>query len=139
MRKKYKIPYLIILTILLFACNSSDRFIPYVRLDIHYNIISELGNPLPGNFVLMDGGVNGLIVYCEAIGEYHVYDRTCRQYPEHNKQVEKLDDFEGIFECPECQSRYWIEDGAYPLQGPATFSLHEYLSVVQGDLLHVYN
>lgn len=120
-------------------CDSSEYRIPYVRVDLHLNIIGELGNPAPTTSVLIDGGVNGLIVYREDYDVFHVYDRTCTLYPEHNEKVMPDDDFDGVFTCPECKSKYLLLNGAIPIEGPATFGLHEYYSVIDGDLLHVYN
>ncbi|MCA1746602.1 MAG: hypothetical protein LC655_02825 [Bacteroidales bacterium] len=120
-------------------CDTGGYRIPYVQVDLHLNIISELGNPAPQSSTLVKGGVNGLIVYREDYGNFQVYDRTCTLYPEHNEAVEPDENFDGVFTCPECKSKYLMLSGADPLEGPATFPLHKYLSVVDGDLLHVYN
>lgn len=127
------------LVLLTTRCDDGGYRIPYVRVDLHLNIISELGNPAPGSSTPVNGGANGLIVYREDFGLFHVYDRTCTLYPEHNKAVEADENFNGVFTCPECKSKYLLLNGADPLEGPATFPLHEYYSVVDGNLLHVYN
>jgi hypothetical protein len=141
MRKPLKILLLLIpLVFMSVKCETNGYRIPYVRVDLHLNIISELGNPALNTSTLVKGGVNGLIVYRgDDFGTFHVYDRTCTLYPEHNVAVEADENFEGIFTCPECGSKYILLNGANPLEGPATFPLHEYYSVVEGDLLHVYN
>ena len=131
--------FTIALVLLSTNCDTGGYRIPYVLVDLHLNIISELGNPAINSSTLIDGGVNGLIVYREDFGLFHVYDRTCTLYPEHNTAVEPDEDFEGVFICPECKSRYLLLTGAEPLEGPATFPLHEYYSRVDRDLLHVYN
>lgn len=128
------------ISVLFFArCDTGGYHIPYVRVDLHLNIISELGNPALNSTILVNGGANGLIVYREDFGLFHVYDRTCTQYPEHNAAVLEDEDFDGVFTCPECKSKYLLLTGADPIEGPATFPLHEYYSRVDGDLLHVYN
>jgi hypothetical protein len=127
------------LVLLSTKCDTGGYRIPYVDVDLHLNIVSELGNPAPQSSTLVNGGVNGLIVYREDYGIFHVYDRTCTLYPDHNEAVEQDKDFEGVFTCPECKSKYLLLSGADPLEGPATFPLHEYYAVVDGDLLHVYN
>ena len=121
------------------GCETTNYRIPYVRVDLHLNIISELGNPPLNGYVMIDGGVNGLIVFREDFDLFHVYDRTCTLYPDHNERVEQDEDFEGVFTCPECKSRYLLLTDADPIEGPASFGLYEYPSVVDGDLLHVYN
>ena len=140
MTVKLKIWTLLLFPVILFTkCDTGGYQIPYVRVDLHLNIISELGNPALTSSTLIEGGVNGLIVYREDFGLFHVYDRTCTQYPEHNAAVAADDDFDGVFTCPECKSKYLLSMGADPIEGPATFPLHEYFSRVDGDLLHVYN
>ncbi len=113
--------------------------IPYVRVDLHLNIISELGNPAQFTFKLIDGGVNGIIIYRGVDDEFYAYDRTCTLWPEHNEQVAEDDVWGGVFTCPECESRYQLLNGAEPLNGPATFGLKQYYTVIDGSLLHVYN
>lgn len=128
------------LALLFTKCDTGDYQIPYVRVDLHLNIISELGNPAVGSITLVNGGANGLIVYREDFGLFQVYDRTCTMYPEHNVAVVEDENFLDIlFTCPECESKYLLLTGADPIEGPATFPLHEYYSRVDGDLLHVYN
>ena len=131
--------FIVLLVLLSTKCDTGGYRIPYVRVDLHLNIISELGNPALNSSTLVNGGVNGLIVYREEFGLFRVYDRTCTLYPEHNVAVDADDDFDGVFTCPECKSKYLLLNGADPLEGPATFPLHEYYSVVDGDLLHIYN
>ncbi len=121
------------------GCEKSGYHIPYARVDLNLNIISELGNPAISTYKLWNGGANGLIIYREDYGIFHVYDRTCTRYPDHNAAVEPDEDFEGVFTCPECKSRYLLLTGAEPFEGTATFPLFEYVSRVDGDLLHIYN
>ncbi len=140
MKRGIKILFFIVpLVILSTKCDTGGYRIPYVRVDRHLNIIAELKNPALNSSTLVDGGVNGLIVYREDYGRFHVYDRTCTLYPEHNVAVEADTSFVDVFTCPECKSKYLLLLGADPFEGPATFPLHEYYSVVEGDLLHVYN
>lgn len=131
---------MIVATTLLSNGCETDRFIlPNVDVDLHLNIVSELGNPALFSSTLVDGGVNGLIVYREDYNIFHVYDRTCAMFPEHNAAVVEDSSFSGVFTCPECGSKYLLTNPGYPLEGPAAYFLHEYYSVVEGDLLHVYN
>jgi hypothetical protein len=140
MLKTLKIWFLILpLFFLSTKCETGGYKIPYARVDLHLNIISELGNPSLNTHTLIDGGVNGLIVFREDFDLFHVYDRTCTLYPEHIEAVAPDSTFDGVFTCPECNSRFLLLTGAEPLDGPATFPLHEYFSRVEGDLLHVYN
>ena len=138
--KKLRILRLFLPLLLLGAsCETTGYQIPYVLVDLHLNIVGELGNPAIATSMEIKGGVNGLIVYREDFGLFHVYDRTCSRFPDHNAAVEPDDEFDGVYTCPDCGSKYLMLTGAEPIEGPATFPLHEYLSVVEGDILHVYN
>lgn len=140
MKRTLKIWLLVLpLVFLSTKCETGGYQIPYVRVDLHLNIVGELGNPANGSWKLVDGGVHGLIVYREDFDLFHVYDRICTEYPEHIDTVAPDPEFTGVFTCPECESRYMLLNGAEPFSGPATFGLHEYYSVVEGDLLHIYN
>ncbi len=119
--------------------NNGGLEIPYVQVDLHLNIYGELGNPAIGSYTLVDGGVNGIIIYREDLDVFHAYDRTCTLWPDHNAQVQPDEKFEGVFTCPECGSQYLLLTGADPISGKATFGLKEYYTVVDGSLLHVYN
>jgi len=140
MLKRFKIIHILVpLLFLSTQCENSGYQIPYERVDLHLNIISELGNPALNTVAVVDGGVSGLLVFREDFGIFHVYDRTCTQYPDHIESVEPDAEFDGVYTCPECKSKYLLLTGADPIEGPATFPLHEYFSRVDGDLLHVYN
>ena len=140
MTRRLKILFILLpLVFLSTHCENTGYQIPYERVDLHLNIVSELGNPALNSQLLIDGGVNGLIIFREDYDIFRVYDRTCTQYPDHIEAVGPDEDFEGVFTCPECESRYLLLTGAEPIEGPATFPLHEYFSRVEGDLLHIYN
>src|SRR6056297_775048 len=131
--RKIKIWTLLLPLVLLSTkCETGGYQIPYVRVDMNLNIISELGNPALNSTTLIDGGANGLIVYREDFGLFHVYDRTCTQYPQHDTAVYPDETFDGVFTCPICESKYLLLTGADPIEGPATFPLHEYYSRVNG-------
>mgnify|MGYP006285411363 FL=1 len=121
-------------------CDTNNgREIPYVRVDLHLNLYGELGNLPVGTLKVVDGGVNGIIIYRAEYNLFYAYDRTCTLWPDHNEQVKEDEEFSGVFTCPECQSKYLISQGADPIAGPATFGLKEYYTVLDGSLLHVYN
>ena len=121
-------------------CETSKGYeIPYILVDLHLGIYGELGNPGIGTSVEVSGGVNGIIIYREDLDIYHAYDRTCTLWPEHNEKVAEDTDFVGLYVCPECKSQYLLLLGADPIEGPATFGLKEYRTVIDGGLLHVYN
>ncbi len=141
MRKIFKIWLLVIpMALMSVKCDTGGYRIPYVEIELYLNIVSELGNPIPDSYTLINGGVNGLIVYLGNDDLFHVYDRTCTLYPAHDVAVVPDSNFVGIFTCPECKSKYIISSGAEPYEGPATYPLHEYHSQVIGEhILKVIN
>lgn len=141
MKKWLKILMIILpITFLSSMCETNNGLvIPYIRVDLHLNIYGELGNPAPTTYKLIEGGISGIIIYCEDIGVYHAYDRTCTQWPDHSIQVAEDSVFSGVFTCSECESQYLLLTGADPISGPATFGLKEYYTAIDGSLLHVYN
>jgi hypothetical protein len=94
-----------------------------------YNELQGIGEL---SYILVDGGVNGLIVYRETGNIFHVYDRTCTQWPEHNAAVEDDESGSFVLVCPECGSQFSILLNAEPIKGPAVFGLKEYVSSFDG-------
>ncbi|MEZ5072850.1 MAG: hypothetical protein R2751_18335 [Bacteroidales bacterium] len=124
------------------ACETNrGQLIPYVSVNIPLLLYADLGTLGVGECRTIDGGVNGIILYREADLVFHAYDRTCTQYPDHSTGVEESETFEGIYTCPDCGSTYIIVNGATPdgNSGPAKYSLVEYPTSIQGDVLLIRN
>jgi hypothetical protein len=116
----------------------TDRgeIIPYVKVDEYFLIYSDLYDLGVLETKFVPGGVNGLVIYRESDLEFKAYDRTCTRWPAHNAAV--VDDTLALA-CPECGSIYLPSLGAAPISGPAVHPLFEYNTVLQGDVLHVFN
>lgn len=102
-------------------------------------LYADLGDMGIGTTKLIDGGVNGIVLYRESDLVFHAYDRTCTMFPEHNEAVVEDPTFFGVFNCPECESSYLLMNGGEPNSGPAQYGLVEYHASIQGDVLHIYN
>lgn len=141
--KKWPKILLILLPVVFLSsmCETNNEYdIPYVRVNENLLLYGDLQGIGPGQSITVNGGVNGLIIYCEDLYTYHAYDRTCTQWPDHNEAVMPDADFTDIvYTCPECGSQYLLTQNADPISGPAVFGLHKYYSVLDGDILHVYN
>lgn len=120
--------------------NNPGEIIPYVRVDRNLHLLSPplvyLGD---GMSTLIEGGVNGIIVYRAADLNYQAYDRTCTLWPVHNAAVIPDSTFEGVFECPECGSQYLLLNEGQVSHGPAVYPLVRYNTSITGDYLHIYN
>jgi hypothetical protein len=137
--------YLIALSILILpvlfspSCQTHrGEIIPYVKVDEYFLIYSDLYDLGVLGTKFVRGGVNGIVLYRESDFVYRAYDRTCTLWPEHNAAV--VDDTLAL-RCPECGSVYIPSLGAMPdsKSGPAVYGLIEYKTVVQNDVLHVFN
>lgn len=122
------------------SCESNKgQLIPVVKVDIYLLLYADLGDMGIGTSKLINGGVNGIVLYRESDLEFYAYDRTCTMFPEHDKAVSENATFFGVYECPECESTFLLMNGAEPNSGPARYPLVQYHTSIQGDVLHIYN
>lgn len=84
---------------------------------------------------------NGLIIYRRDITKYEVYDITCTfQAQTDYCSLERNPDYEGVFDCPCCQSRFiYNSDGYYAIDGPAAQPLKRYPVFIQANSLVIRN
>ncbi|MFO7932624.1 MAG: hypothetical protein R6U78_00975 [Bacteroidales bacterium] len=122
------------------SCETNrGKLIPYVEFDIYLLLYADLAGVGIGDTKVIEGGVNGIVIYRESDLEFHAYDRTCTLWPEHDAAVVEDSAFFGVYECPVCGSTYLLMNGGEPNSGPAQYPLVEYKSTISGDLLHIYN
>jgi hypothetical protein len=123
------------------SCESNKRqIIPYVQVHVDLDLYAELGTlGIGSTMVIPDEGYRGIILYREDDMIFHAYDMTCTEYPKHDAGVVRDSIFDGVYTCPECDSRFVIINGAYPDSGPAEFPLVEYRTSIQGNLLIISN
>ena len=123
------------------SCESNRRqIIPYVQVHLDLDLYAELGTLGIGTtMVIPNEGYKGIVLYREDDMLFHAYDMTCTEYPEHDAGVVRDTIFDGVYTCPDCDSRYVIINGAYPDPGPAEFPLVEYQTRIQGNLLLITN
>lgn len=123
------------------ACKKEERGgVPLTGVDIQINI----NNPsyadlaVPGGWLYLTGGSQGLIVYRQSVENFVVHDRHCPYQPAELCRVE-VDSTEVIARdngC--CQSAFLITDGSV-VQGPASLSLQRYNTTFNGTVLRIYN
>ena len=123
------------------SCETNrGQIIPYVHVHVDLDLYAELGNMGIGTTrIIPNEGYRGIVLYQEAFQSFYAYDMTCTEYPEHDKAIVRDTVFDGVYKCPECDSRYVIINGAYPDSGPAEFPLVEYRTSIQGNLLLITN
>lgn len=133
---------LLFLSVLISTSCESNRgqIIPYVQVYVDLDLYAELGNMGIGTTrIIPNEGYRGIVLYRETDLGFYAYDMTCTEYPEHDRAVVRDTIFDGVFKCPQCDSRYVIINGAYPDSGPAEFPLVEYHTNIQGNLLLISN
>ena len=114
--------------------------IPPVTVDISINV----NNPsyadlaVPGGWLYMSGGSQGLIVYRVSNNEFAAMDRHCPYQAQDLCRV-YVDDSEVIArDTACCHSAFLITDGSV-VEGPAALNLQRYNTTFNGTTLRIYN
>lgn len=124
----------IIFITLFVRCDKNETPFPYVSIYANLSLDTQLGNMLVGNYVTVDGyGIGGLIIYRFDQNQFLTFDRACTYEAEHTCILE---DDESMFECPCCQSSFWmvnsVDIAGTVYQGPASYSLKKYDTTFDG-------
>lgn len=132
----------------LFACSSSDDgrtqnpYLPNYGFDTQNQINTSLPQysslTLPGNYITLDYGINGFVLYHVGGGQY-----TCFELTDPNHHVSNCSalSLEGIFVTCGCSdaNTYDIVTGL-PADGTeGEYTLKPYRIEVNGSIIRVYN
>ena len=123
------------------GCKKEQRGgVPLTPIDISINV----NNPayadvsVPGGWIYLSGGSQGLIVYRASTDNFVVMDRHCPYQPAEFCRV-FVDDTEIMArDTACCQSAFSIVDGTV-IQGPAALNLQRYNTTFNGTILRIYN
>ncbi|MCB9169634.1 MAG: hypothetical protein H6597_00175 [Flavobacteriales bacterium] len=126
---------------LLFACRKDEQGgVPYTQVDFTINV----NNPayvdiqVPGGWLYLTGGSQGILVYRKSQDEFMAYDRHCPYQPANDCRV-SVDSTEVIARDADCcGSAFLILDGSVT-QGPAATCLQQYHTLFNGTSLRIYN
>jgi len=123
----------------LYSCDKDHDRIPYVYVNIQKSLDDPELNGLliPGNFVYLTGGVNGIILYRLNNEEFMAWERTCPYQPVNNCKI-TIDDTNIFGVCPCCESKYSILDGTAQ-EGPSSYPLKSYQTYFDGLNIRIYN
>jgi nitrite reductase/ring-hydroxylating ferredoxin subunit len=131
----------VIIGILFLASCSQDLSDDNIPLAHFPDIVINLS--LPSNIALAskggikalnDGGVRGIIIYCEEYGIYHAYERNCSLSPNEACATVNVDP-SGLFLIdPCCTSSFNLTTGE-PIGGPAWRPLRKYETIAHGSEL----
>jgi nitrite reductase/ring-hydroxylating ferredoxin subunit len=128
-------------SLLPFGCRKANSGgVPPVNVDISINVNnpSYVDIAVPGGWIYLSGGSQGLIVYRSSMDEFVALDRHCPYQPSDLCRV-FVDDTEVIARdtlC--CSSAFVITDGSV-VEGPAALNLQRYNTSFNGTTLRIYN
>ena len=136
-----KFNYILIISILIFSCNSKNDFIQnvYVNETVPLNLPEYSEILIPGNSIFVEGGVEGIIIYHGVGEDYKVYDRNCSYEP--SLACSHIDSVNsGIAYCGCCTSAFLISNTGEPINAPALLSLKKYnWSLDNNNVLRIFN
>lgn len=123
--------------------------IPYVNVNLQIDINDPRYlalNPYGGYLEIKNYGNKGLVLYHNFDDTYSCYDRTCSYEPSNPCAKVEIEESGFYLQCgqtvngkfePCCGSKF-LWDG-FPTDGPALYSLREYMVYKNGNLLTITN
>lgn len=121
--------YALLLGALLFACRGktpTDQ-VPNVPVDFQLNLLLPTYSRLQlvGQYVYLDGGYRGIVLYRADLERLLAYDRACTYAPSQACHQVRVDDSLMVLQCACCSSRFTLWDGSAQ-RGPAGWPLRAY-------------
>ncbi len=112
----------------------------FVDLVLYLNLPSYSTLGTPNNWVYINGGNRGIIVYRKSESEFIATDRICTYDPDNSSATLQVQTNNITAIDNGCGSKFQITDGAVT-QGPASCSLVKYHTEydASANTLHIYN
>jgi hypothetical protein len=136
-----KLGRILIISTLIFSCNSEDDFIQNVYVnelvDLSLPEYSEIATS--GSSIFVDGGAEGIIIYHGVGNNYKVYDRNCSYEP--SLACSHIDSVNsGIAYCGCCTSAFLISNTGEAINAPALLPLKAYhWNLGNNNILRIFN
>jgi nitrite reductase/ring-hydroxylating ferredoxin subunit len=139
--KSVLFPVLLSISFLL-SCDKNHSQIPNVYVDIYIDLTDPLYSDiqLPGKYVYVTGGVNGIIIYRSSSDEFNAFERTCPFDPDCGKVYVDEANYTAV-DSVCCGSEFsLLIDGAVT-QGPSLYPLKLYACTydLNSNMLHITN
>jgi hypothetical protein len=117
--KTGKILILVLLISLFFQCKNNKNPVPDVYVDFYINIEDPVYSSvkIPGNYLYLKGGVNGIILYHTVDDRYKAFERTCTYDPDCGIVSVKEDKFTAV-DSVCCGSEFSLLVDGVVTQGP---------------------
>ena len=125
---------LVFLFLSFFACDEKQNPVPNVYVDFEVNLNDPQFNTviIPGNYIYLTGGVNGIILYHTVDDQYKAFDRTCTYDPECGKVYVSEDQLKAV-DTVCCGSVFSLLVDGIVEQGPAEFPLKQYQCIYNSN------
>jgi hypothetical protein len=136
--KKNKI-LLLLLVVGAQAYGQADEPIPIVafsQIIVNMNFPQYRALKNEGGFVEIEGGVRGIIVYCESTNNYIAYERDCPYSPRDPCAQVGVDMSRLFMSDFCCGSTFNFSDG-YPTKGPASRPMRKYRTSLSGSTITI--
>ena len=135
--------YILILLFFFSTCNTKDDYIQeiYVNIFIDLNLPEYSDLQVSGNFIFIEGGVEGIIIYHGVGSDYKVYDRNCSYEPSLScSKIDSVNDGSGIAFCGCCTSVFLLGQDGMSANEPALLPLKKYnWSLGNNNILRIFN
>jgi len=146
--------FVLVSTMFFFSCkpdaNNPQNIIPSVPVNITINMDLPLYINLKntGQYIYIDGGVKGIILYHHYDDQFYALERNCTYQPFDtcSRVTVQTDNFyircgryqndTTFIRC--CNSKFQLE-GGYLIDGPALAPLKQYRVSRSGNMLQIYN
>ncbi len=127
--------FLVLLVVAGCSRDLSDDEIPpssFPDIVIDLSLPSNIALASKGGYKeINEGGVRGIIVYCQDIGVYHAYERNCSYTPNQACATVNVDASRLFMIDPCCSSMFDFSTGQ-PISGPAWRPLRQYQAIANG-------
>ncbi len=109
-----------------------------VNITLNVNLPEYIDLQVPGGWVYITGGSQGIIVYRKNTDEFEALDRHCPYLPQNLCRVHVDESNVVAKDTACCGSAFLLLDGSVT-NGPSSFALTSYHTTWNGTTLRIYN
>lgn len=137
---------LLILTISIFGCSKSDDektqnpFIsfPPVNMNLNLNLPEYNVLKFPGNSIVINGGVKGIVVYCATDDLYFAFELSDPNHSPSECSRMTVDGVVAKCPCENDDNSYFITSGQHTTE-PNKYPMLQYRAQRSGDNIRIFN
>jgi len=139
MIKQFGIALLSILAFSQCRKDNDSSNIPYISVNVNIDVDNPAYRDIksPGNYVYINGGSEGIILYRLNQEEFRAYDRHSPIEPQDNCICDVTED--QLFIEDPCSGASWLITDGTPQNNAAKFFLREYQTSFNGRTVRVFN